>query len=108
MKNDLIAVRGVCLANSSFLRETFALHKTPVYLETGVQAIRPDGVTLKDKTGKTFDVPCDTVILSVGYEPKPWPLPPAMSTLWAMRKRWQSAHRDLARLGRVHEAVTVC
>ena len=71
MKNDLIAVRGVCLANSSFLRETFALHKTPVYLETGVQAIRPDGVTLKDKTGKTFDVPCDTVILSVGYEPKP-------------------------------------
>ena len=71
MKNDLIAVRGVCLANSSFLREAFALHKTPVYLETGVQAIRPDGVTLKDKTGKTFDVPCDTVILSAGYEPKP-------------------------------------
>lgn len=71
MQNDLITARGVCLANSSFLRETLALHKTPVYLETAVQAIRPDGVTLKDKTGKTFDVPCDTVILSVGYTPKP-------------------------------------
>ena len=71
MKNDLIAVKGVCLANSSFLRETFALHKIPVYLETSLQTIWPDGVTLQDKTGTSFDVPCDTVILSVGYMPNP-------------------------------------
>ena len=71
MKNDLIAVKGVCLANSSFLRETFALHKIPVYLETSLQTIWPDSVTLQDKTGTSFDVPCDTVILSVGYMPNP-------------------------------------
>ena len=71
MKNDLIAVKGVCLANSSFLRETFALHKIPVYLEASLQTIWPDGVTLQDKTGTSFDVPCDTVILSVGYMPNP-------------------------------------
>ena len=71
MKNDLIAVKGVCLANSSFLRETFALHEIPVYLETSLQTIWPDGVTLQDKTGTSFDVPCDTVILSVGYMPNP-------------------------------------
>ncbi len=71
MREDLIAVRGVCLANSSFLRETFAYHDTPVYLNTTVQAIRPDGVTLCTKDGKTIDVGCDNVIVSAGYNPHP-------------------------------------
>ena len=71
MKNDLIALRGVCLANSSFLRETMALHETPVYLETTVQEIRPDGVTIKDKDGNTQDISCDNVIVSIGYNPQP-------------------------------------
>ena len=71
MREDLIAVRGVCLANSSFLRETFAYHDTPVYLNTTVQAIRPDGVTLCTKDGKTIDVACDNVIVSAGYNPHP-------------------------------------
>ncbi len=34
MKNDLVAQKGVCLANSSYLREWFELHEVPVYLET--------------------------------------------------------------------------
>ena len=71
MKNDLIALRGVCLANSSFLRETLALHKAPVYLEAAVQEVRPDGVTIRDKDGKVLAIPCDSVIASVGYDPKP-------------------------------------
>ena len=71
MKNDLIALRGVCLANSSFLRETLALHKAPVYLEAAVQEVRPDGVTIWDKDGKVLAIPCDSVIASVGYDPKP-------------------------------------
>ena len=32
MKDDLIAQTGVCLANSSYLREWFAWQKVPVYL----------------------------------------------------------------------------
>ena len=71
MREDLIPVRGVCLANSSFLRETFAYHETPVYLSTTVREIRPDGVTLQTKEGKRVYVDCDDVILSVGYDPKP-------------------------------------
>lgn len=71
MKNDLIAVKGVCLANTSFLREMLAFKKTPVYLETGVESIRKDGVTVKDKTGKVFDLNGDNVIVSVGYAPTP-------------------------------------
>ena len=71
MKNDLIAVKGVCLANSSFLREMLAFKKTPVYLETTLVEIKEDGVTVKDKEGKVFDLKGDSVIVSVGYKPMP-------------------------------------
>ena len=71
MKNDLIAAKGVCLANSSYLREALALYQAPVHLNTTIQEIRPEGVTARDQTGKTFEIPCDSVIVSVGYDPKP-------------------------------------
>lgn len=71
MKNDLIAVKGVCLANSSFLREMLAFKKTPVYLETTLLEIKEDGVTVKDKTGKILDLKGDSVIVSIGYAPTP-------------------------------------
>ena len=34
MKDDLIAVKGICLANSSFLRDFFKTNNVPVYLES--------------------------------------------------------------------------
>ena len=71
MKNDLIAVPGVCLANSSYLRDFFKLHKVPVYLETSVSAITENGVEVKRKDGSTLQIACDSVILSVGYLPDP-------------------------------------
>ena len=71
MKNDLIPVKGVCLANSSFLREMLALKKTPVYLETKVLEIKEDSVVVQDKNGKTIDLKCDSVINAIGYNPKP-------------------------------------
>ena len=71
MKNDLIAVKGVCLANSSYLRDYFELHKTPVYLETSVKAIDDQGVTIVDKEGKESHLDGSKVILSIGYVPTP-------------------------------------
>ena len=44
MKNDLIAQTGVCLANSSYLREWFAWKKVPVYLETTLQEVKDDSI----------------------------------------------------------------
>lgn len=67
MKNDLIAQTGVCLANSSYLREWFALHKVPVYLETALQSVEEGGITCKDKNGKEVKISCDSVISSAGY-----------------------------------------
>lgn len=71
MKNDLVAQKGVCLANSSYLREWFALHGVPVHLETTLTAVHEDKVLCQDKEGKTVEIPCDSVISSVGYLPKP-------------------------------------
>ncbi|MGI5888187.1 MAG: FAD-dependent oxidoreductase, partial [Oscillospiraceae bacterium] len=71
MKNDLIAANGVCLANSSFLRDMFEFKNVPVYLETSLVRVNEDSVTVKGKDGKEFDIPADTVIMSVGYNPAP-------------------------------------
>ncbi len=71
MKNDLIAMKGVCLANSSYLRDFFALNKVEVHLNTALCEITDDGVRVKDKEGKEFDIDGDSVILSVGYIPEP-------------------------------------
>lgn len=71
MKNDLVAQKGVCLANSSYLREWFALHGVPVHLETTLTAVHEDKVLCRDKQGKTVEIPCDSVISSVGYLPHP-------------------------------------
>jgi len=71
MKNDLIAQKGVCLANSSYLRDFFKLNKVKVYLNTSLKEITDKGVKICDKDGKESEVKADSVILSVGYVPSP-------------------------------------
>ena len=71
MQDDLITTPGICLANTSYLRDFFKTNKVEVHLETGVCEIGEGKVTLKDKEGKTFDVDTDSVIMSVGYNPAP-------------------------------------
>ena len=71
MQEDLITTKGICLANTSYLRDFFKTNKVPVYLETGLSEIKENSVVLKDKAGNTFEVEADSVILSVGYKPAP-------------------------------------
>lgn len=71
MKNDLIAVTGVCLANSSYLRDFFALNKVETHLETKLVSVSDGFVTVMDKDGKKFDIKADAVIRSMGYHPTP-------------------------------------
>lgn len=71
MKNDLVAVKGVCLANSSYLRDFFKTNKVETHLNTGVLEIMDDGVIVKDNCGKIQKIDSDSVILSVGYVPNP-------------------------------------
>lgn len=71
MKNDLIAVTGVCLANSSYLRDFFELNKVETHLETKLVSVSDGFVTVMDKEGKKFDIKADSVIRSMGYHPTP-------------------------------------
>ena len=71
MQDDLITTKGVCLANTSYLRDFFETNKVPVYLETALCEIKDGTVVLKNKEGNTFAVDADSVILSVGYNPAP-------------------------------------
>lgn len=71
MKDDLISQKGVCLANSSYLREWFALNGTKVHLESTLEKVDDGSVTIRLKDGSSIDIPCDSVISSVGYVPTP-------------------------------------
>jgi 2-enoate reductase len=71
MKEDLIDVPGVCLANTSFLRDFFKANNVAVHLETGVKEIGESSVTAAKKDGTLVEIPADSVILSVGYRSAP-------------------------------------
>ncbi len=71
MKSDLVAQTGVCLANSSYLREYFALHEIPVYLETTLKEVKDGSIVVTGKDGQDTVIACDSVISSAGYIPAP-------------------------------------
>ena len=71
MMDDLITTPGICLANTSYLRDCFKTNKVPVHLETSLCEIGEGKITVKGKDGNTFDIEADSVILSVGYNPAP-------------------------------------
>ena len=73
MKDDLVSQKGVCLANSSYLREWFALHKVPVYLQTALKEVRDGSILCTEKDGKELEIPCDSVISCAGYLSAPLP-----------------------------------
>ena len=71
MQDDLICGAGICLANSSYLRDFFAANQVNVHLNTQVQKIEKDGVLVKDQQNNTFKISADSVIVSVGYTSAP-------------------------------------
>ncbi len=71
MQDDLITTPGVCLANTSYLRDFFSANEVPVHLETALCEVLDDGVLVKDKNGTQYKIAADNVIMSVGYKPQP-------------------------------------
>ena len=71
MQDDLITTKGICLANTSFLRDFFATNKVPVHLQTRLCQVHKDGVTVQGKDGNQFKIDADSVILSTGYRSAP-------------------------------------
>jgi 2-enoate reductase len=71
MKDDLVAQKGVCLANSSYLREYFAWKEVPVYLQTTLKEVQDGKIICTDKDGQEVEIAVDSVIGAVGYLPTP-------------------------------------
>ena len=69
--DDLVVTPGICLANTSYLRDCFKTNNVPVHLETALCEIVDGGVMVKGKDGKIFKIDADSVIMSVGYNPAP-------------------------------------
>ena len=70
-QDDLITTKGICLANTSYLRDFFKTNKVAVHLESTVAEICDGKVLVKDKDGNIIEVVADSVIMSVGYTPAP-------------------------------------
>ncbi len=68
MTDDLIKVIGVCAANTTCLRDLIRYHKVPTYLESTLKEIKDGSVVIETKDGAK-EIPCDSVVLSVGYVP---------------------------------------
>lgn len=70
-QNDLITSKGVCLANSSYLRDFFKANNVPVFLNTKVKQVNTNSVEVETADGVTKVIPVDNTIVSVGYIPSP-------------------------------------
>ena len=71
MQDDLITTPGICLANTSFLRDFFKANNVPVHLETRLCKITDEGVVVSDKNGMEYEIDADSVIISAGYKSAP-------------------------------------
>lgn len=71
MQDDLIKQKGVCMANSMYLREFFEWKKIPVYLNTKLKEVKEKEVVCIGLDGKEITLPFDNVIVSAGYVPTP-------------------------------------
>ncbi len=67
---DIMAAGGAApLPNLMMIKAEFAARGVPVLTETRVTEIKPDGVCVTDKDGKTCEIPADTVVNALGFKP---------------------------------------
>lgn len=70
-QNDLMIANGLCLANSSYLRDYFKYKNVPVYLESRVLEIKDGSVLIEDKDKNKVEIKADSVITAIGFNPAP-------------------------------------
>lgn len=70
-KDDLMVSRGLCMANSSFLKDFFKSKKVPIFLESKVEQVLDKSVIICDKSNSKIEVEADSVITAIGYTPNP-------------------------------------
>ena len=68
MTEYLVGALGICMANSTMLRELLRFHNVPAYLSSTTESITKDSVVLNTPEGQKT-IKADSVIMSVGYNP---------------------------------------
>ena len=68
MTDYLVGARGICMANSTMLRELLRFHQVPAYLNATAESVTDDSLVINTPEGRKT-IPADSVILSVGYTP---------------------------------------
>ncbi len=68
---DLMVSNGLCLANSSYLRDYFSTNNVPVHLESKLVEIKDKSVVIEDKSGAKTELKADSVITAIGYTSAP-------------------------------------
>ncbi|MBQ7579550.1 MAG: FAD-dependent oxidoreductase [Clostridia bacterium] len=70
-KQDLMAQKGLCLANSSYLRDFFKAKNVKVYLESKLDGIDNNLVRILKDDGTQVLEKVDSIISAIGYYPNP-------------------------------------
>ena len=70
MLDDILKVKNLCAANSNMLRAIIERYDIPVYVEAKAKAFENGQFTL-EQGGREITLPCDNVILSIGYNSAP-------------------------------------
>jgi len=68
MAEDILIDPGTCMANTSYLRDSFEYYGVDVYTCAKTQKYEDGLVTFVDKNGTTIEREADTVIVSIGFE----------------------------------------
>lgn len=66
MKPDILLAKGLCMANSSCMRDLLRFHKVPIYTNVNIKEITENAVLFSDPDGD-HECPADSVITSCGY-----------------------------------------
>ena len=67
MQDDILKIKGTCMANTSYLRDAFEYYKVPVYTSAKATAFSKESITI-EKDGVSQTIPVDTIVVSIGFE----------------------------------------
>lgn len=68
MMDDILKTPGLCMANSSCMRDLLEYHNVPVYTEAALQEVTESSVKV-NIGGSVSELACDSVVVSCGYTP---------------------------------------
>lgn len=67
VQDDILKVPGVCMANTSYLRDAFEYYKVPIYTSAQILKLEDKAVCVETESGEKVRIEADKIITSIGY-----------------------------------------